>query len=130
MVIGITAYGHCIALTRGYDRPRISIASTLFRDGTVAVSATILHEMIHAKLVLEGKDSAHNGQPWCDEITRLSPSVLGRAIHAKPVRPRRVDGKPKRVVEPGHLSRKELARWPHHAHENLTGGAVIPVDTY
>src|SRR4051812_15414667 len=39
IVIGITAYGHCIGLTRAdwSSRPRITIASNQFQEGTAVV---------------------------------------------------------------------------------------------
>jgi hypothetical protein len=128
MVIGITPYGRCIGHTRSAggwdgDLPRITIASNLFAHGTAAVSDTILHEMIHVKLMLEGRDPSHNGEGWCEEVMRLSPAVLGRAVKAAPVKPRRVDGKVTRHVPEGFLGRDELAGWPGHR----TGGAVLPV---
>jgi hypothetical protein len=118
IVIGLTAYGRCIGLTRGSGEwrdglPRITLHSRLFAFGTRAVSDTILHEMIHAHLVLAGLDPDHNGRPWCVEVERLSPAVLGRTVKARPVHPRRVDGVNVRLPLPGHLSRKEIAGWPH-----------------
>lgn len=129
VVIGITPYGKCNGMTRpigrwGYGEvPRITIASKLFASGTVAVSDVLLHEMIHAKLILEGADPSHNGRPWCEEIERLSPLVLGEACKAAPVRPQRINGAVKRMPLPGHLSRAELAQWPG----SRTGGTVIAV---
>lgn len=129
MVLGLTAYGRCLGLTRGEwadDLPRITIASNLFAQGTVAVSDTILHEMIHAKLVLQGAYPKHDGEPWRQEIIRLSPAVLGAPILAAAVKPRRVEGKMRRVVEPGHLTQREIAHWPGHR----SGGEVLAVDSY
>lgn len=130
VVIGIVPYGRCIGMTRsrgawaeGDQLPRITIASNLFAAGTVAVSDTVLHEMIHAKLMLAGLDPSHNGAPWCAEIERLSPAVLGREIKAAPVKPRRIDGQVVRRHLAGHLTRDELARWPGRRH----GGEVLSI---
>jgi hypothetical protein len=124
LVIGLMAYGRCIGLTRHHDVPRISIASKLFAEGLGEVSDTMLHEMVHANLMLKGESPWHNGTPWCGEITRIS-KTCGFDIVAKPVHPRRVPNpernanpraaKTKVVREPeeGALTRKELGRWPH-----------------
>jgi hypothetical protein len=130
MVIGITPYGRCIGQTRhrgewGDELPRITIASNLFQRGTDAVRDTVLHEMIHAKLILDGQDSSHNGQPWCDEIARLSPAILGREIKAVPIRPKRIDGKVKRYRPRGHLTQAQLATWPGHRR----GGQILEVSS-
>jgi hypothetical protein len=137
MVIGITAYGHAWGLCR-YEPvsagrvPRITIASNLFGLGANIVSDTILHELVHAKLDLEGKNPAHNGTPWCQEITRLTPALIGQEIKAAPVKQRRVDnGKRTRRAPDGFLERKQLARWPHSVRPaDFDAGDVLYVDSY
>jgi hypothetical protein len=145
IVIGITAFGKCLGLTRYDELPRITLASNIFapapsggangsrrpRCGHREVEDVLLHEMIHAKLVLNGVDPSHNGQPWCDEITRLSPAVLGRDIQAAPVKVRRVEGEVRRLALPEHLTRDELARWPGSLRpKGWNPGRLIPVATY
>src|SRR4051794_13491353 len=84
IVIGITAFGHCIGLTRPTRGalPRITLASNLFDytehgrrrkpydghlvPGRHVVRDVLLHEMIHAHLSLEGLDVHHNAVPWCE----------------------------------------------------------------
>jgi hypothetical protein len=119
VVIGLTAYGRCLGMTRAKEGhqwaasvPRITLASNLFADGTTAVRDTLLHEMVHAKLMLAGLDHAHNGWPWCEEIMRLSPLHLGRSVAAAPVHPRPINGKNVRLAREGYLARKDLATWP------------------
>ena len=85
------------------------------------VSDVLVHEMVHAALMLRGEDPRHNGEPWCRVITELSPGVLGQEINARPVLPRRVanpdreadPAAPKTIVvrkaEPGAMSQAELA---------------------
>jgi hypothetical protein len=138
VVIGITAYGRCLGLTRGPEHltwrtrvPRITLASNLFAEGSARVSDLLLHEMVHAKLILAGLAWQHNSRPWCEEIMRLSPLVADRAILAAPVHPRRIKGQSVRQARDGYLSRAELARWP----AVLRGarpprGEVLPVPTY
>jgi hypothetical protein len=131
LVIGLMAYGGCIGLTRhpvegGHSVPRISIASPLFAQSLGQVSDTLLHEMAHANLVLQGKSSHHNSSPWCAEVMRLS-EQCGFDVVALPVHTRRVPNperkanrradktisiRPRRA-RPGALTRKELGRWPH-----------------
>ena len=135
MVIGITAYGRCLGITRYSSHatgglPRITIASNLFSSGVNRVADTVLHEMVHAHLMLAGRDTTHNGRPWCEELERLSPAVLGRTVCAKPVTPRRIDGKVRRAALGGHLTRKQLASWPHSLRgDDFDGGQVLPVDS-
>lgn len=134
IVVGITAYGRCIGLTRHEgdwkeELPRITLASNLFGDGPGAVSDVLLHEMIHVKLILAGLDSAHNGKPWCAEVERLSPIALGLEVNAKPIHPRRVDGKNVRLPLDGHLARKQLAYWPQSLRASKPG-APISIASY
>lgn len=148
MVIGLAAYGRCLGMTRGQGAwtgrtPRITVASTLFERGRRHVADVILHEMVHAKLMLNGLDPAHNAEPWCAEIVRLSPAVLGHSVQAAPVKPRRVPN-PDREHNPdapntlvrrlplvGHLKQADLARWPYALRpDDWDPGAPIHVDTY
>jgi hypothetical protein len=74
--------------------------------------------MVHVALYDAGIPSPHhNAQPWCDEIMRITVQLGLDPIKAAPVKPRRVqiDGKSKVVRKPldGHLSRIEIASWPH-----------------
>jgi hypothetical protein len=143
IVIGLTAYGHCLGLTRhrgGWSdgqRPRITLAPEIFqgsahmRGGRHRVTDTLVHEMVHAKLILAGEDASHNGQPWCTEITRLSPLVLGHAILVAPVHVRRVAGKSRRVPRDGYLPRGTFARWPYSLRPpTWDPGPIIQVETY
>jgi len=145
VIIAMSAYGNCIGLTRAPSwlaSPRISLAPEVFngsadkpagagrsrpgrmRGGPRQVSDVLLHEMIHAALILRGEDPDHNQPPWCRLITELSPGVLGLDISAHPVRTHRVpnparETDPKapktivrRIPDPGCLSQLALAHWP------------------
>ena len=57
-------------------------------------------------------ESSHNAAPWCEEIVRIS-EMLGHPIKAKPVKAKRDKGRVYKHVEPGHLTQRELGRWPH-----------------
>jgi hypothetical protein len=108
------------------------------------VSDVLVHEMAHAALMLRGEDPRHNGGPWCQMITELSPAVLGAEITARPVLPRRVPNPdraadpdvPKTVVVrkpgPGAMSQAELAAWPHCRRPGgyYLEGKPIPVPAY
>ncbi len=88
MVIGLTAYGHCIGLTRSWGAgTRISVAPKVFAGGERMVDDVLVHEMLHVFLIGAGKDPKHAGDPWYTEIRRLSPAVLGRELDVD--RPRR-----------------------------------------
>jgi hypothetical protein len=133
ILIGLTAFGRCIGLTRGgwLAAPRITLAPELFNGnhrtpgGTLMVSDVLVHEMVHAALMLRGENPGHNGAPWCRLITELSPGVLGREVSAATVGTRRVPNpdresdpaapktKVVRQAQPGALARTDLATWPH-----------------
>jgi hypothetical protein len=81
--------------------------------GAAYAADTLLHEMIHAGLFDRGGDAEHNGAPWCDEIMRITPGLGLDPVKAAPVKPRRVDRKVVRRELDGHLSRAEIAAWPH-----------------
>ncbi|MDQ6796480.1 MAG: hypothetical protein M3011_00405 [Actinomycetota bacterium] len=81
MVIGLTAYGHCIGLTRSWPSgARISVAPKVFAEGERMVDDVLVHEMLHVSLIGAGKDPKHAGDSWYAEIRRLSPAVLGREL--------------------------------------------------
>jgi hypothetical protein len=153
LIIGLTAFGKCIGATRDggwLDSPRITLAPELFNGnhrtagGPRMISDTLVHEMVHAALMLRGEDPNHNGEPWCRLITELSPDLLGHEITARPVRPRRVPNPdraedqdaPKTIVirkpEPGAMSQDDLARWPLCLRPGgyYLEGKPIPVPTY
>ena len=103
----------------------------------------LVHEMVHAVLMLRGEDPGHNGEPWCKMISDLSPAVLGGEISARPARPRRVPNPehetnpaaPKTIVarrpKAGTMTRPELASWPHSKRPRgyYPRGQAIPVPT-
>jgi hypothetical protein len=144
LVIGLMAYGRCIGKTRHHAAPRISIASQLFTNSLGEVSDTLVHEMVHAALMVRGQSPDHNGQPWCDEITRIS-KACGFDIVAKPVRPKRIPN-PEHSVDPdaaktvvvrrpdaGALTQRNLSTWPSCLPEpgiHLSDHRTIDVDTH
>jgi hypothetical protein len=84
IVIGLTAYGHVIGLTRCQETtPRISVFSPLFDAGYRQVDDLLTHEMLHAWLHVTGCDPKHDGAPWYAAVNRLSPAVLGRPVGAR-----------------------------------------------
>lgn len=93
--------------------------------------------MTHASLTLKGDVAAHNGWPWCTEITRIS-SLIGLGdILAEPVNPRWIsdgDGPARsvRVAHEGHLTRRQIAAWPHSLRPAgyYPAGQHLDVDTY
>lgn len=88
MVIGLTAYGHCVGLTRSWPTgARISVAPKVFAQGERMVDDILVHEMLHVSLTAAGQDTKHAGDPWYAGVRRLSPAVLGRELDIE--RPRR-----------------------------------------
>jgi hypothetical protein len=147
IVIGLTAYGKCLGLTRSRGAwaagagaralPRITLAPEIFQGnhrcpgGQRVVSETLIHEMVHAQLFLNGLDHQHNGRLWCDTIMRLSPQVLGHAIVAAPDTVRRIDGVARRLARDGALPRRVIASWPHTLRPtDWDPGPLIAVATY
>ena len=120
IIHGIMPYGACIGLTRDQsalgEPPVITLAHNIMANPEDWV-ATLIHEMLHAKLMLEGKDHKHNADPWCRGITEIS-TRLGFTVRAEPQKVRRIGGVAMRVTPDGFLRRKELARWPHSVPED------------
>lgn len=142
IVIGITAYGHCVALTRtGWQRgPRISIASNLFKIGPRRVDDAMVHEMLHAWLAVTGQSTAHDSEAWYAAVRRLSPAVLGhpldvrRGAHRKSVRVK-LDGGSVSVIRkirnPDAVPHASVAGWPHPFRpEGYDRGEPIDCPTY
>lgn len=123
IVIGITAYGHCIGLTRaGWEHgPRISIHSNQFAKGRRAVDDVMVHDMLHAWLYLTGQQVAHDSEAWYSAIRRLSHAVLGhhldvrRGAERKSVRIKLADGTSvvrKEKVPEFEGQHDDVSRWP------------------
>jgi hypothetical protein len=129
IVIGLTAYGHCLGLTQGSweHGPRISIFSPLFARGHRQVDDLLTHEMLHASLILAGENPKHQGDPWYGAVRRLSPAVLGHPLDArrgadrKSVRVPNQDwredsSEPKTLVRkitvPDVVQHRDVAGWP------------------
>ena len=153
LIIGLAPWGRCIGVTRPAGwlaSPRIGLTPEVFTGnhrtpgGGRMLADILLHEMIHAALMLRGEDPAHNGKPWCRMLTDLSPAITGQSADFRPVTPRRVPNParetdpaaPKTIVirraVPGQLSRADLAHWPHSVRPSgfYAGDEPIPVPTY
>jgi hypothetical protein len=146
IVIGLTAYGHCLGLTRApwEHGARITLAPLIFRQGRRMVDDVLVHEMLHASLGVEGRDPKHEGADWYAEVRRLSPAVLGHALEGEPdvrksVRIPNPNYGPedrrrtlvRKIVVPGAFSHADIARWPvpfRPAGHNF--GTPIAVATY
>lgn len=131
IVIGLTAYGVCVGLTRPeweHGGPRITIFSPAFGDGRAYVDDILVHEMLHCWLYLTGRPTIHDSDDWYEAVRRLSPRVLGRDldVHRGPRRrsvrlpnPDWYPGSdlPKSIVRKrridAEVTHAEVARWPH-----------------
>jgi SprT-like family len=147
IVIGITAYGRCLGLTRGgwEHGPRISIASRLFRAvGIRAVDDTMIHEMLHAWLLITGQDPDHGSEAWYAAVRRLSPVVLGHELDARRGARRRSVRVPnpewtpesnvpktlvRKVKNPEAVPHGSVARWPERP-PGYDYGARMPCPSY
>jgi hypothetical protein len=142
IIIGITAYGRCLGLTRGCweHGPRITLPAEVFqgttaeeakrqlRGGTRRVDDVLTHEMLHAWLVITGRASDHDSEDWYEAVRRLSPAVLGCELDARRGPRRKSVRKPNPAYEPGNGKPKtivgkepdpaaiqlhaDVARWP------------------
>lgn len=150
MVIGLSAYGRCLGLTRDNDPAlevmRISIASNSFKHGTAAVSDTVLHEMLHCWLIATGQQCDHDTDDWYTACMALAPKVLGHEINLtrkrrKSVRKPNPDwypdsGLPKTIVrkvpvEGLEWTHRQVATFPHAFRpDDYPAGRVIDVPTY
>ncbi|MGH9152804.1 MAG: SprT-like domain-containing protein [Acidimicrobiales bacterium] len=76
MVIGLTAYGHCIGLTRSWPSgARISVAPKVFAEGARMVDDVLVHEMLHVWLMQTGLDHKHAGEPWYPARYYIGPAI-------------------------------------------------------
>jgi hypothetical protein len=161
IVIGLTAYGHCMGLTAGRweHGPRINLASELFNGsndradgkpgrihgGTGWIDDTLVHEMIHAHLILEGLDWEHDSESWYDAVRRLSPAVLGHELDIRRGADRKSVRVPNPLYRPGNdhpktlvrkvkgdgVPHKKVAMWPQAFRaEDHDWGPRIPVPAY
>ncbi len=146
IVIGITAYGSCIGLTRpGWQQgPRITIASNQFKAGRHAVDDVLVHEMLHVWLAATEQDPDHDTESWYAAVRRLSPAVLGRDLDVRRGSGRRSvrvpnpdagEGGPATVVRkvavPGAVPHGDVARWPGPFRpDDYDYGKPIPCPSY
>lgn len=160
IVIGLTAYGHCLGLTRGCweHGPRVTLPPEIFRgttaDGAVRdvpggarqVDDTLVHELLHVSLVLAGRQQQHDTEDWYRAVRRLSPAVLGRELEVRRGAGRRSvrvpnpkwepgAGVPKTVVRKraveGAVQHADVARWPQAFRpEDYDWGEKIPCPSY
>ncbi len=142
IVIGITAYGNCKAITRcGWEfGPRITLHSGVHGYGTGRrmVEDTIAHEMLHAWLFVTGKDVGHNSDDWYDAVNQLSPAVLGHDLGAKRGADKKsvrvtIDGKStvRKVKVDDAIAHADVAGWPWTFRPaGYDAGKPIPVPTY
>jgi hypothetical protein len=126
IVFGLTPHGHRLGHTTEMGRitlhpslldPRGDAWSISAKLGERYAADVLLHEMVHAWLFQHGgdgcEDGGHNTAEWCAEIVRITPALGLPAIKAAPVKTRRIDGKVERRELDGHLSRSDIAHWPH-----------------
>lgn len=145
IVIGITAYGHCIGLTRSdwTSGPRITLFSSAFARGRRYVDDILIHEMLHVQLALDGHRTKHDGDDWYASLRRLSPAVLGRALNVRRGAGRRSvrvpnpawtpgGGVPKTLVRKeqvkGSVPHGDVARWPHAFRPRGYGAGDSPIE--
>jgi hypothetical protein len=151
IVIGITAYAHCMGLCEGHWEygPRITLESRQFARGRQFVSDIILHEMIHAALFADGVDWHHKSEAWYAEVRRLTLAHLGinmddvikRGSDRKSVREPNPAwtgpgcGVPRTLVrkvrDPGAIPHGDIATWPHSFRPtSYAGDPPIPCPSY
>lgn len=146
IVIGLTAYGHCLGLTRTpwEHGARITLAPLLFRQGRRMVDDVLVHEMVHVDLVMGRQDPRHESDAWYAAVRRLSPVVLGHPLEGEPDARKSVripnpnygeqDQRRtvvRKIVVPGAFSHGEISRWPTPFRPaDYDFGDPLPVATY
>lgn len=159
IVIGLTPYGACLGMTRGRweHGPRITLPPEIFtgtvsegarrtvRGGARQVDDVLVHEMLHAWLVVTGRDMRHDSDDWYEAVRRLSPAVLGHGLEVRRGAARKSVRVPNPAYVPGGtmpktVVRKEraadaiahdlVARWPQAFRpEDYDWGTPIPCPT-
>lgn len=111
ITMGLTAYGHCIGLTRTTWEygPRISVFSPLFSHRK-QVDDVMIHEMLHAWLFVTGRDHEHKSRAWYEAVRRLSPAILGRELDVQRGADRKSIRVPNPAYTPGNGQPKTLVR--------------------
>jgi hypothetical protein len=120
----VFAWGRCIGWTRVKtceNDPYRQIQVKQFHYQVCPEQREVLlHEMVHQCLFERGQNPKHDGQPWCDEIMRIS-RLLGRPIWAGKYTVIR-EGKdtrrgnkaaPAELADLRALNQKEIAGWPY-----------------
>ena len=101
--------------------------------GKKFASDVLLHEMMHQHIFqkkLDGyKDETdHNNEAWCNEVNRVG-FLLGLSMpKAKVVKQKRINRKVVWHVEPGCMSRKDCASFPHRQRPEGYYEKHIPAD--
>jgi hypothetical protein len=131
VVFGLTPHGHAYGHTNPSGRitlhpslldPHSDAWARSHELGARWATDVLLHEMVHVRLFADDiADDHHNSRQWCDEITRITPQLNLPPVKAAPVKPRRIDGAVRRLPLAGHLTRDEIAHWPH---------SIRPADYY
>ena len=137
LVVGLTAYGKCIGLTRYREVPRITVASGVF-SSTRMVDDVLVHETLHASLILAGANPDHDSADWCRSIVTLSPAIAGESVLAVPDKvikvPNGAGGRKSAQVHPRGAPRgpRAGARWPHCLRPDgyYEAAPGVAVDTY
>jgi hypothetical protein len=145
IVWGLTAYGHYLGSYSLGGRNTITLHTSLISPSTSApwkisylgkrfASDVLLHEMMHQHLYQKkpngyADETDHNNEAWCSEVNRIG-ELLGLDMpKAKVVKQKRVKGKVVWYVEPGCMSRKDCASFPHPQRPRGYYEKHIPIST-
>jgi predicted SprT family Zn-dependent metalloprotease len=117
-----STYGHWVGCTHyRHDQERASLIYLMRKDWQM-VRGILLHEMVHQCLVEAGQDASHAGQPWRDQIMRISGEHFGVNFHAGRIKVIKEKKTRKSIkLNEGDLTQGEIARWPQSVH-------IIPPD--
>lgn len=145
IVIGLTAFGRCIGMTRHKwtsATARISIAPGIFAKGERAVDDLLVHEMAHVRIGRSSNPrSSHHTDEWYAIVNELSPAVLGydvqvsRGADRKSVRVPDPSGRHKTTVRKVRVheetQHRDVAGWPQSFRpDGYDFGAPISLPTY
>lgn len=82
LFVPTSPFGHWVGLCSGNRATQSVHNIMLLNRPWDTLREVILHEMVHQSLIERGLNPKHEGQPWCDEIMRISKNYFRRDMWA------------------------------------------------
>jgi hypothetical protein len=118
LYVPTSPYGHWVGCTV-FDR-NIYLMYPGEKRSWGFVRGVLLHEMLHQYLRQVGKATAHQGEPWREEIMRIS-RLFGLEVWAGKYTVAKIDGRSVRINKPNPdasskaqaLNQDQISKWPY-----------------